>query len=305
MNNYPKISIITPSYNQANYLEQTILSVLSQNYPNLEYIIIDGGSTDGSVEIIKKYEDRLAYWISEPDGGLYYAVQKGFEKSTGEIMAWLNSDDVYFQGAFDCVAEIFSNFKQVSWITGNSAYIDEKSRSMGCHSVKTYSRYGFFIGDYGFIQQESTFWRRSLWEKTGAKVNVNLNLAADFELWTRFMAVEQLYSANTIIAFFRGRSSNQKSLNQFDLYLKEVKLSVKVAYQKLSFAEKRKVNLFQFIHFVYKKLGVNLLFKKWFYSYYPCELSITRVDQRFVEVVRDTFIQRLKIRLYNIKTKLF
>ena len=84
--NYPKISIITPSYNQAKYLEQTMLSILDQNYPNLEYIVIDGGSTDGSIDIIKKYEDRLTYWVSEPDNGLYHALQKGFEKTTGEIV---------------------------------------------------------------------------------------------------------------------------------------------------------------------------------------------------------------------------
>ena len=99
-NNYPKISIVTPNYNGVKYLEQTIVSVLNQNYPNLEYIIIDGGSTDGSVEIIKKYESKLSYWVSEPDMGLYHAIQKGFEKSTGEIMAWINSDDMYVKGSF-------------------------------------------------------------------------------------------------------------------------------------------------------------------------------------------------------------
>ena len=96
MKNLPKISIVTPSFNQAQFIEETILSVLNQNYPNLEYIIIDGGSTDGSVDIIKKYADKIAYWVSEKDSGMYDAINKGFGKSTGEILAWINSDDIFF-----------------------------------------------------------------------------------------------------------------------------------------------------------------------------------------------------------------
>ncbi len=107
---YPKISIVTPNLNQGKFLEETILSVLDQKYPNLEYIIIDGGSTDNSIDIIKKYEKNLFYWTSEKDNGMYEAIQKGFEKATGDIMAWINSDDLYHRNVFFVVAEIFSNF---------------------------------------------------------------------------------------------------------------------------------------------------------------------------------------------------
>src|SRR5665213_810473 len=154
---YPKISIITPSYNQADYLEQTIWSVLDQNYPNLEYIIIDGGSSDGSVEIIKKYSDRLTYWVSEKDEGLYHAIQKGFEKSTGAIMGWLNSDDMLHRNSLFSIAEILS-LEGVEWIQGIGTLYDELGRTVKVSPVYRWSRYYYLMGNYQWIQQESTYW---------------------------------------------------------------------------------------------------------------------------------------------------
>ena len=164
--NYPKISIVTPSYNQAKYLEQTILSILDQNYPNLEYIIIDGGSTDGSVDIIKKYEYRLAYWVSETDKGLYHALQKGFERTTGEIMGWLNSDDMLHRNALFTIAEILS-LENVKWIQGIPTFYDEYGRCIMAEPLKFWSKFQFWQGDFQWIQQESTYWHRDLWEKAG------------------------------------------------------------------------------------------------------------------------------------------
>lgn len=224
--NLPKITIVTPSFNQGKYLEETILSVLNQEYPNLEYIIIDGGSTDESLNIIKKYEKQLAYWISEKDEGLYHGIQKGFEKSSGEIMAWINADDMYHKKGLFKAAEIFSKFKHVQWIMGSNTYFDEGGHPF-IYDHQPYSqcwsssRLRLFDGH--FIQQESVFWRRALWEKAGAYIDQNYSLAADFELWLRFFRYEKLYTTSFMLAGFRLRNENQKSFNQRDQYLTQQK----------------------------------------------------------------------------------
>ena len=127
MSKLPKISIVTPSLNQAKFLEKTIQSVLAQNYSDLEYIIIDGGSTDGSVEIIKKYQDKIAYWVSEKDRGQSHGINKGFALATGDIFAWLNSDDTYMPGALHTVAEYFSKDSDLDFLYGDVNLINEKS----------------------------------------------------------------------------------------------------------------------------------------------------------------------------------
>jgi len=228
---FPKISIVTPSYNQGEYLEQTIQSVLNQKYPNLEYIIIDGGSTDNSVEIIKKYESKLTYWTSEKDNGLYHAIQKGFKKSTGEIMAWINSDDLYHNKCLFSVARIFTQFKNVNWIMGKNTFFDEESNCF-VYDIDPYNErwsiWRFYrLEPTRFIQQESNFWRRSLWDKAGAYISQNLELAGDFELWLRFFQHEKLYTTNILIAGFRQRSRNQKSKEGMQQYIQEIRNLVK------------------------------------------------------------------------------
>lgn len=207
--NYPKISIVTPNFNGVQFLEETIESVLNQNYPNLEYIVIDGGSTDGSIDIIRKYESQLAFWVSEPDSGMYHAIQKGFENSTGELMAWINSDDKYHSGAFTIISEIFSNFQEINWLTAIPTAIDEKGRTIHTGVGRNWSKYDFLTSDYKWIQQESTFWRRSLWEKAGRTFDLSLKYAADFELWLRFFRYEKLYTTKSLIGGFRWKFENQ------------------------------------------------------------------------------------------------
>jgi len=211
----PKISIVTPSFNQSEFLEQTIQSVLSQDYPNLEYVIIDGDSSDGSVDIIKKYENHLHYWISEKDEGHGHALNKGFSHTTGEIMAWMNSDDMYTPWCFKVVSEIFSSFPQIMWISGISSNWNSRGAMFGAKKV-TKNKFDYLLGEYRWIQQESVFWRRELWEKAGGEINQNYKFMVDGELWSRFFLHDPLYSVDSILGGYRIHSSNRARLNRSD-----------------------------------------------------------------------------------------
>lgn len=223
MEKSPKITIITPNRNGAAFLEQTILSVIGQGYPNLEYIVMDGDSSDNSREIIEKHASEITFWESCPDEGLYHALQKGFERSTGEIMGWINSDDLLLPGSLFSVAEIFSLSNDIEWIQGHPVVVDEAGRYV-YQRPPVYTPDHFFSKKYHdgrFIQQESTFWRRSLWEKAGGYINTELKFAGDFELWMRFFGHAQLYLSSAMLGAFRTRPSGQISREQYGGYLSE------------------------------------------------------------------------------------
>ncbi len=227
MTNLPKISIVTPSFNQGHFIEHTLKSVLDQNYPNLEYIVIDGKSTDNSVDIIKKYSDRISNWVSEKDKGHGNAINKGFQASSGEIMAWINSDDLYFPWTLRVVAEVFTRFPHVNWIVGLNSFIRNSSVFRVEKIYK--NKYDFMLGDYKWIQQESVFWRRSLWEKAGERLNEDYKLMIDGELWCRFFKYDKLYHLNTILAGYRAHDTNragaffQECLNEMDMAVDTLK----------------------------------------------------------------------------------
>lgn len=234
----PRISIVTPTLNQCQLLEETIQNVLAQDYPNLEYIVVDGGSSDGTMDVIRKYEKHLAAWISEPDGGAYDAVNKGFARSTGEIMAWLNGGDLYCRRALNSVATAFSDLQEVEWITSlRPGLWDAAGYSMGFDLMPGFGERSFLDGYHLpgprrrciWIQQESTFWRRSLWTKAGSRLDCSYSLAADFELWARFIRHARLYGMESPLGGFRLHDNHRSS--DMDRYLAEANRALKTLRQ--------------------------------------------------------------------------
>jgi glycosyltransferase involved in cell wall biosynthesis len=210
---WPKISIVTTNYNGAAWLEQALQSVSGQNYRNLEYIVIDGGSTDGSQKIIEKYQDCLAYWESSPDRGFAHAYNKGFARASGEIMAWLNSDDLLTPWALETVARCFTDCPEVQWLTSLYPMVTGTTGRTLLMPADPFNRELFYKGVYGrvlpFIQQESTFWRRELWESAGATLDEGLELAIDTELWARFFKQADLYAVAAPLGCFRYRTDSK------------------------------------------------------------------------------------------------
>ncbi|KDA53097.1 hypothetical protein EG19_07790 [Thermoanaerobaculum aquaticum] len=189
MDSLPTISVITPSYNKGEFLEQCILSVLQQEYPHVQYIIIDGGSTDNSVAIIRKYESQLAFWVSEPDHGQSHAINKGFAHATGDLVAWLNADDFYLPGAFSTVAQIYTHNPNASFYFGDGYRVDIHGRPIRAFfppGTHTFNREALLFG-LNYIMQQATFInRRFLVEIKG--LNTDLHYGLDTDLWIRLSA---------------------------------------------------------------------------------------------------------------------
>lgn len=184
------ISVITPSLNQGRFIRETLQSIHSQNYPGLEHIVIDGGSSDETLAVIGEFADRLAYWVSEPDQGQTDALIKGFARSSGDIQCWLNSDDLFEPGALQEVAAYFVRHPEVDFVYGNSTWINENG-----DLIKPKREHGFnrfvWMYDHNFIPQPSAFWRRRLFERVGG-LDPSFDLAMDADLWIRFAEVTKV-----------------------------------------------------------------------------------------------------------------
>jgi glycosyltransferase involved in cell wall biosynthesis len=186
MSTYPaaSISLVTCSFQQGAFLDATIRSVLDQNHPHLEYMVIDGGSSDGSAEIIRRHATRLAYWVSEPDRGQSDALMKGFARSHGEIQGWLCSDDLLLPGALQAVSAYFADHPQVDAVYGDALWIDSNGELIRPKKESGFHRFAFLF-DHNYIPQPSMFWRRSLYDKVGG-LDRDFHLAMDSDLWERF-----------------------------------------------------------------------------------------------------------------------
>jgi glycosyltransferase involved in cell wall biosynthesis len=189
MEKLPLVSIVTPSFNQARFLEKTMRSVLEQDYERIEYIVIDGASTDGSLEIIQKYQSRLAFWVSEPDQGQTDAINKGFNRARGDILAWINSDDVYNPGAVRRAVEYLLGHPQVGMVYGDLDFIDENDMVIGRFNADQTDLQKLRRG-YVHIPQPSTFLRADLWKKVGP-LDTSFFFAMDYDLWIRMAALSE------------------------------------------------------------------------------------------------------------------
>ena len=209
---FPLVSIITPSFNQAEFLEATLKSVLSQDYKNLEYIVVDGGSTDGSVDIIRKYSDQLTWWVSEPDQGQGDAINKGFQHARGEIWAWLNSDDLYYPGVISQAVKTLKTNPDFGMVYGDADLIDVEGKLIGKFSARQ-TNYKRMLNGYVHIPQQTTFVRAELWKQVGG-LDPSFFFAMDYDLWVKLAKITHLQYIPQRWAAFRLHTEG-KSI-QFD-----------------------------------------------------------------------------------------
>ena len=196
-----RVSIVTPSFNQARFLERTIQSVLNQTYDDIEYIIIDGGSTDGSQDIIRRYEDRLAYWVSEKDKGQTDAINKGFARASGAVMAWLNSDDTLEPQAVEQAVAALEENPAVGMVYGHGFFINANDEKIG-EFPSAQTSYRRLRRGYVHICQQAAFWRADLWRKAGP-LDDSIYFAMDYDLWLRLAKEAPIVFINEHWANFR------------------------------------------------------------------------------------------------------
>lgn len=200
--NKPLVSIITPVFNGKLYLEQTIQSVLGQTYDNIEYIVIDGGSKDGSLKIIEKYAAQIDYWQSEPDAGMYEAINKGLKIATGDILAYLNSDDLYYPDSIKNAVEYFKKYPQADLIYGNCDFINLNGKFLYHYYYPKFKLKSFVAMNTSTIPQQTTFWRRRIHEKVGY-FDAQLKMCGDFDFYAKAGKCCKIEHTKKILAQFR------------------------------------------------------------------------------------------------------
>jgi glycosyltransferase involved in cell wall biosynthesis len=207
---YPRISVVVPSLNQGQFIGQTLESIISQSYPDLELIVVDGGSTDDSVQVIESYQKHITWWVSEPDKGQAHAINKGMGQATGDILAWLNSDDCLMPNALYRIGAIFINNPDVDVVYGQRVLINEEGQDIGKWILPTHRNFILTYADY--IPQETMYWRRKLWDKVGGYVEESFKFAMDWELIRRFIETDAKFKLiPAFLGQFRVHSSQKTS----------------------------------------------------------------------------------------------
>ena len=233
----PGISIVTPSYRQAAFIERTVKSVLDQGYPNLEYVVQDGGSTDGTVEIMQPYLPRLAHFESQKDQGQAQAINLGMKHTHGEILAYLNSDDILLPGSLNYVADFFLKNPDVDVIYGHRVIINENDAEIGRWILPRHDNDVILWADY--VPQETLFWRRSIWEKSGGQMDESYQFALDWDMLVRFRnAGARMVRVPRFLAAFRVQSSQKTSMHMNSTGLAEMKrLRMQIHHRDVGWGE--------------------------------------------------------------------
>jgi glycosyltransferase involved in cell wall biosynthesis len=226
----PLVSIVTPSYNQAQFLEETICSVIRQDYEAIEYIVIDGGSTDGSLEIIKRYKEQLAYWISEPDKGQVDAINKGLRMAKGDIVAWINSDDLYMAGAVREAVETLQKNPEVGMVYGDGIMVDAEGNLLDRHTYRTYSVLDLLC--FEVLLQPTVFMRREILERVGY-LSEAYDLILDHDLWIKIAAYTPILHVPSFWAVERTHES-AKTIAQASTFVREAEKLIEKAEESQS-----------------------------------------------------------------------
>jgi len=245
----PTVTVITPSWNSVEFIERTICSIVNQTYKNIEFIVVDGGSTDGTLDVLKRYAKNISWMVSEKDNGMYHAINKGLARASGEIVAYLNSDDIYYPNTISEVVTSFSEHPEADLIYGNLDFINAKDRIMYNQIYPNFSAKNFVNANYCMIGQPASFWRSSLLKKI-VGFDDSFKMVADFDFFVRAGTVGNLMHINKTLAAFRvhekSLTSRQLQLNFSEIKLMRVKHGV--AYNSLAHIISR------FMYDVYFKL---------------------------------------------------
>jgi glycosyltransferase involved in cell wall biosynthesis len=258
----PRLTVITPSLNQAKYLERALRSVLDQGYPDLEYIVMDGGSTDGSVDILRRYDDRLAYWASRPDEGQSWAINRAIERSTGEVIAYINSDDYYLPGAFDAALPFFDD-PSVRWVAGTTEYREAGGtlETLWIPAPPSGLR-GRWLRAPWYVPQASSFWRRDVFDQFGLlREDLDFVFDTEFGLRVALGGVLPLTFDRALAVRYLHSEAKSADRSRFD---QEYAIVAKQLRRRLTWAERALDFPFRALYRVRTRLGLLNLRERWF-----------------------------------------